>query len=385
MDVTTDMDRHFEASEDIDIDLDLTDDVQQDGEDEYMGEDDEEIVVGEQGSHTANDDEMADGGYVEGSIAGRSSVHDEDLEDADYIKPGIEEDAIVDVAVENPSDPSSDLLDNEEQIDASGPHPNKHVDQGFNVNNHPDQDYHEQLDAYESDLDARVGSLPNGQKEAPSISNGESGPTNEQPALKNYEGHSERQQGTLAISPDKAEPAILEPSQEEHDENHGEHDESRHPGIEETVGNPPWKLEHAKRRTEQIETTAPSQDKLATSSNIDPETHPQNQPIALDGAFTVESIHVHPVVMVYQENEISLFPPVSQDGAEEGEEERSSTYFLEDEQLASDSIQNLLGALRSVLGESISEQDELTIDIEELGLHISEVSYLFSCSARAEC
>lgn len=379
MEVTNDVDRHFEAGEDIDIDLDLTGEVQRDQEDDYMGEDDEGIIdtalVGEQNSNTTNDDEMADGVYVEGSIAGRSSVQDEDLEDAD-LERGINEDTIKDFAVENPSDPLSDLLDDEEHVDADGLHYNEHDNHAFNVTNRGDQKYyHKQLGSYESDEDAPGEMLPNGQQEAPNISHDESGLTNQEPPLKDYEGSSSRQEGRL----DEAGPAIHEFSQEEHDE-------YRHYGTEETVGAPPQASEHAtSSRIEEAEIAAPAREQSASLSNVDPETYLHNRPVASDGAFAAVSIHVHPVVVVYQENEISLFPPVNQEEDEEDEEQHSLTFFLDDEQLASGSMQNLLGAFRSVLGESINEQDELTIDIEELGLHISEVSYLSLCSTRARC
>lgn len=65
-----------------------------------------------------------------------------------------------------------------------------------------------------------------------------------------------------------------------------------------------------------------------------------------------------------------LFPPVIQDHG------HSQTYFLHDEAYAKDSIKNLLGACRTVLAESIEDEDELQITIEELGLCISEVRFI---------
>lgn len=73
----------------------------------------------------------------------------------------------------------------------------------------------------------------------------------------------------------------------------------------------------------------------------------------------------HPVIVVYQGSEISLFPPSEQDASE--------TFFLQDESLAHRSIYDLLHACRQVLGETIHEADELEINIAELGLCISEV------------
>lgn len=389
MEVNTDMDRHFEAGEDIDIDLDLTGDLQRDEEDEYMGEDGEEIIdtgpVGEQDSNTTNDDEMADDGYVEGSIAEAFSVHDEDLDDAGR-EPDIDEEVVVDVAVDTLSHPNLDLFDDKEYVDASGLDHNKHDNQTFDVISRGDEDYHEQLGTYESDVDTTGEVLPKGQKEAPNISHGPPHLTNQEPSLTNYERSSNRQQGTLAMSHDEAEPAIHESSQEEHDDYHDEHDESQDHRTRETVSIPPQELECAtSSRTEEADIAALAKEKSVPSSNIDSETCLHNRPIASDGTFAVESIYLHPVVVVYQDNEISLFPPINQEQDEGDGEERSLPFFLDDEQLASDSMQNLWAAFRSVLGESMNEQDELTIDIEELGLHISEVSPIFPCSTQAKC
>ena len=88
-------------------------------------------------------------------------------------------------------------------------------------------------------------------------------------------------------------------------------------------------------------------------------------------AREAESASVHPVVVIYQNNEISLFPPSDQSD--------SPTFFLHDEHLAHSSIYELLSACKGVLADSISEEDELELNIEELGLCISEVSYLRTC------
>ena len=81
---------------------------------------------------------------------------------------------------------------------------------------------------------------------------------------------------------------------------------------------------------------------------------------------------LHPVIVVYQDNEISLFPPHEETG------EHSATYFLEDESIANASIRALLKACRFVLADSIGEQDELEIKITPLGLDICEVRSLIS-------
>ena len=123
------MDRRFGADDDIDIDLDLTVDNYQYEEDEYMGEDvnvfTDMASTNEQDMQAGRDDEMADDNYVEGSIAGQSSVHDEDLEDAGdaELYPG-DEDTIVEAHLENLSDISQKVLDKEDLISTDpGQHP----------------------------------------------------------------------------------------------------------------------------------------------------------------------------------------------------------------------------------------------------------------------
>lgn len=77
---------------------------------------------------------------------------------------------------------------------------------------------------------------------------------------------------------------------------------------------------------------------------------------------------LHPVVVIYQGNEISLFPP--------SDRSDSSTFFLHHESLANNSMSDLLTACKEVLADSISEEAELEFRIEELGLRISEVRSL---------
>ncbi|KAF2143447.1 uncharacterized protein K452DRAFT_171279 [Aplosporella prunicola CBS 121167] len=75
---------------------------------------------------------------------------------------------------------------------------------------------------------------------------------------------------------------------------------------------------------------------------------------------------MHPVIVNYHGEEIFLFPPA--------EGHTSETFFLSDESLAHQSIQNLFHALRVVLGNSIRDEVELEIDNAELGLCVSEDS-----------
>ena len=84
--------------------------------------------------------------------------------------------------------------------------------------------------------------------------------------------------------------------------------------------------------------------------------------------------YLHPIVVRYGERELSLFLPVEQD------QDNTMDYFLEDESYMDECINELLVAIRSVLAHDISEQDELEISIEALGLVICEVSFDISTS-----
>ncbi len=79
-----------------------------------------------------------------------------------------------------------------------------------------------------------------------------------------------------------------------------------------------------------------------------------------------EVLAVHPVVLVYQGREMSLFPSSNQG---------SDIYFLQDETLAHQSVSDLLQACRSILGDDVAEGEELTIAMAELGLYINEVCF----------
>ena len=81
-------------------------------------------------------------------------------------------------------------------------------------------------------------------------------------------------------------------------------------------------------------------------------------------------LSLHPVIVIYQGNEMSLFPSTEDDN------EQSQTYLLEHQSVASESIGNLLQQCRLVLADSIGEPDELEIRFTDLGLNVDEVCYL---------
>ncbi|KAL8761854.1 MAG: hypothetical protein Q9184_002057 [Pyrenodesmia sp. 2 TL-2023] len=77
-------------------------------------------------------------------------------------------------------------------------------------------------------------------------------------------------------------------------------------------------------------------------------------------------LRVHAVVVTYQGSDMFLFPPAAE------EQDDDQTYFLTSESLADEPIQSLLKECRNVLEGSISQQEELEIDIDDLGLKIFE-------------
>ena len=81
---------------------------------------------------------------------------------------------------------------------------------------------------------------------------------------------------------------------------------------------------------------------------------------------------LHPVTVFYENSEIMLFPPSKSD-------ETNVTYFLRNGEIVDKSLIDLMKAFRDVLGESISEDDEMEIDITYLGLCTSEVSQTQLC------
>lgn len=76
--------------------------------------------------------------------------------------------------------------------------------------------------------------------------------------------------------------------------------------------------------------------------------------------------NLHPITVLYQETEMSLFPPTVNNATE--------TYFLQDESLADSNISEVFKAMRVVLGHTISTDDELELGMDALDLYLTEVS-----------
>ncbi|EEP78016.1 predicted protein [Uncinocarpus reesii 1704] len=75
---------------------------------------------------------------------------------------------------------------------------------------------------------------------------------------------------------------------------------------------------------------------------------------------------LHRVTVLYQDNEMSLFPP--------NESDPSEIYLLEDEELAHAPLYELFKAFRKVLGTYIADEDELVVSIDSLYIQLSEIA-----------
>lgn len=95
---------------------------------------------------------------------------------------------------------------------------------------------------------------------------------------------------------------------------------------------------------------------------------------------TEQTPYLHQVKVIYQESEISMFPPRHGNTSE--------TYFLADEGLAHENIGRLFKECREILGEHASSEDSLVFRIDSLGIELCEVSQEFTSlpfRIRANC
>ena len=334
MELTSDVDQRAGAGDDIDIDLDLTGEIPQDGEDEFMGEEDmnalaDSISVDRQESHAANDDEMADDGYAQGQVDEGSSVRDEEIEDAEYTGPDPDEDTIVEPNIDHPNEQSERLFANGEEVIGDQNHEQDYQEQGYGEQKHHE---HPITPETESGVVERVSS-------------------NKQTGLVNP-----RHDVTKVATRETSDGYDFEISKEAIVYHGAANQLSEYSGVEGLIA-PEAKLKQVDEKV----LPAPVDQEIVTQLNV-------------EGSQTQEEdsfngpAHLHPVVLDYQGDEMFLFPPMDQTG------DHAATFLLTDEQLAYSTIGNLLEACRAVLTGSLSEQDELMININDLDLHISEVS-----------
>lgn len=333
MELTSELDQRAGAIDDIDIDLDLTADNPQYGEDEFMGEEDMNALTGSisedgQESPAANDDEMADDSYAQGQVGEGSSERDEDIEDAEYTGPGLGEDTSIGPDIDHSKEQPEELFTTyEETIENLNP---EQVYQGQEYN---EQEHHERSTTPEAESSTTESVFPDGYTRL------------------------------VIAHHDVADVATSETS-DRYDVELIKEAIVYGGAASQTSGFSDSERLDAEARPElsRDEVLPASSDKESMAQATVEGSHTQAED-PLDS-----SAHVHPVVLDYEGDEMFLFPPIDQSG------DHAATFLLPDEQLAYSPIGNLLEACRAVLKGSLSEQDELTINIGDLDLHINEVS-----------
>ena len=332
MELTSDLDQRVGGNDDIDIDLDLTGDSWQDGEDEYMGEEDMNAVADstsadEQEIFAANDAEMADDSYTQGLADAGSPVRDEEIEDAEYNGLEMDEGTLIEPDTERPDEHSEELLANYEEAGKDQSHAHEYEEQA-----HDQHQHHGHLTMPETESGFHKGALLDGKTELVN--------PNHDVAKAATDESTEGYNLEIGVGANM---------------NHGVADQvSGHSDVGESSQS------EAEQEKEQISSVSLDQEVASRShiegSHIEEEDH------------STCPIYLHPIVLNYQGDEMYLFPPVDENG------EHATTFLLADEQLAYSTIGTLLEACRCVLKESLNEQDELMINIDDLDLRVSEVS-----------
>ena len=336
MELSGDADRRGPQGEDIDLNLDTIDEEQPGEEDSFMDEDNNTTL--HQTSHNvdqgvaAHDDEMVDDNFRDEALVDDIYIQDEDLKDADF----------------GEGDDMYNANDAEDSL--SGHIPNS--------------------------LEAQTNSLENESESHPqSILN--TSRTGEEPSLE------VSQDAEVEIEASRTQEANFVDTL---DFDLQTTQQSRSPKpVDQQLENESQVIEALQHNAEYVDNI-----KERTSEDGDNQGIPQpaddlpsqtqgelpsfegllGNPLEGDENETVSSskTHVHPVVVLYEDVEMSLFPPVIEN------QEHSETFFLQDERIAADSIKALLTACRHVLADSIGVHVELGISIDDLGLNIAEVS-----------
>ncbi len=324
MELSPEFDRLPGTDGDTDVDLDLAQDELQDQDNDYIIEDARsENATGDHvfPTETRNDDVMLDDGGSQSDLQYDVLLQDEDLDDAgDYIQHDAGE---YSVAPHETADPQNNGHATDDVFKVSSP-----ISEPKNV---PPEHPQENL----------VG-----------ISDYQTYASREDDTLRTLDvDENNRTLESISVTP-AADLSVDRPLETGEDEL----DWPENPALSETLQSSPLisKAENRMMTAPQVVGSIPGSSRLdAVAANHEP---------------TFELTSVHPVIVTYQNTEISLFPPTDQSD--------SPTFFLHDEKLATSSIGDLLLACRDVLADSITDEDELELRIEELGLCIGEVNCL---------
>lgn len=316
MQLSPDTDRHLSADEDIDIDFDLEAGVAPDDEDSMIRPDGSDHT-----SIAGNDDEMIDDGLASEELDENTSLIDEDLGDAEN---SVVDDAL-DLMAEERQDYGTEqgvtngnslqVPENAKTNTTQGQEQYREVVEGSSVNK-------VQVDTEQPPGDSDVQNADDPIKRQDPANAEASTPEIDLGAHNSNVTESNADSSFTELS---RGPGVMTEEPTLHDE-----EDAPYTGTRDEAGNP----------------------------QVEVQSGGQEQP---------EFEHLHPVIVLYQGNEMSLFPPSDQDS------EQTQTYLLHDETFAQDSISNLLQQCRLVLADSINERDKLEIKIPDLGLNIDEV------------
>ena len=392
MELSSDIERPSEAVE-VDLDLDLTGDDQPRTEDQMMEEVANEITYGgipeDQDMLPGDDEEMADDGSTRALVEDNSSIIDDSLEDADYSQPDIGDDTII--ATENtdtmhqpprlPEEGDEVELGAEEMIGNQG---QDEVEDSYAFDSHQDHPQHRQASEHHDQSSNQVQKPVNVDKVNCNIEPTEiTAPERSSEVEDSDQAGQEIGETSFPEDDNEDEEAALNGPDQDRSEL-TDQDPAVHlndaPGNAHEALDGPSKHEILGTSTSEAQPTrhpageqSPEQAAPDISESL-PDPNAAGTAIGdagdmyeKDAALQRTSEYIHPVSIVYQESDISLFPLEQTEGQE-------STYFLEDTKIASKSIKHLLDALRSVLGENVGEKDELCMEIIDMGLQISEVS-----------
>lgn len=315
MELSSDMDRRQIMEIDIDVDLDLTAEQGFEREDDYMAEDyNQESDQDPFGRLLlqGKDDDMVDGGYSVQEADEKLSVPDEQLEDATYpehimLLPAIQEGSELEV-----------------NIDLAG-----------DIPPHPELD------------SSSLNHVPAESASGLSV-------TGETDVLEQF----------VEINPSESQgPQLCETRESSYDPDYN--------GIASEQNTPSEALEPAQATVQGLDSTSEG---LILHGEEGSRFAPPNaeEDTALSNSFLSETDSSYlgpilPVTLIYQETEMSLFPP-----AEGGQ----TTYFLSDEGLLSQNIEQFFEACRNVLAGSIEDEEKLEFSIDDLGLTLSEVGHI---------
>lgn len=323
MELSSEIDRGLLADEDTDIDIDLTGEQPQDRDDDYMAEDSHSMTSQtpfvENEAQDGGDSDMSYDRLSPQDVEVLSSLQDEDLNDAEY----------------NVLD---DKVDEAQESSLAG---------GYNEISKLSDNTFQSLD--QDNLTATNHTQHNSPLGSPDLDRYEvqsSEPLIETSVVSNNKVDNIQHLGTTD-SPYK-------PVRIEHDQD-------------------PLRVEEIVERSEFVSNAATADEDVAEptfSSPVSEKVSSEHDSESQQEYSLENSASLHPIMIVYQETEMFLFPPITQD------QDNSQTYFLEDETFATENIKDLLGACRLVLAESIEEDEELQITFDDLGLSICEVSYV---------